>query len=85
MQYWHVVKTFFQNYVDPVKNLRRTQAFACITGRVYGIWKIGFPRLVSSTFEIVQIIVQSHFDRVSLLIALKATESGSQLVTQLAV
>ena len=33
----------------------------------------------------VQIIVQSHFDRVSLILALKPTEPVSQLVTQTAV
>ena len=42
-------------------------------------------RLVSSTFWIVQILVQSHFELVSLLLALEATEPVSEPVTQMAV
>ena len=45
--------------------------------RCYGI--------VSSTFEIVQILVQTHFDLVSLVLALEATEPVSEPVTQMAV
>ena len=38
-------------------------------------------RVVSSTFKIVQIIVHSHFDLVSSVLGLEATESVSELVT----
>ena len=40
--------------------------------------------VVSSVFQIVQILVHSHFDLVSLLVALEATEPVSELVTQMA-
>ena len=54
------------------------------------IWKrekvqmanIGF---VSFTFQIAQILVQSHFELVSLVLALEATEPVSEPVTQMAV
>ena len=42
-------------------------------------------RIVSSTFLIVQILVHSHFDLASWLLALEATEPVSELVTQMAV
>ena len=42
-------------------------------------------QFVSSTFKIVQIIVHSHFELVSSLLALDATEPVSQPVTQMAV
>ena len=42
-------------------------------------------QFVSSTFKIVQIIVHSHFELVSSLLALDATEPVSQLVTQIRV
>ena len=35
-------------------------------------------RVVSSTFEIVQILVQSHFELVSSVLALEATELASE-------
>ena len=40
---------------------------------------------VSSTFWIVQILVHSHFDLVSSVLALEATEPVSEPVTQMAV
>ena len=42
-------------------------------------------RVVSSTFEIVQILVQSHFELVSSVIALEGTAPVSEPVTQMAV
>ena len=42
-------------------------------------------RVVSSTFQVVQILVQSHFELVSLVLALEATEPVSELVTQMTV
>ena len=42
-------------------------------------------RVVSLTFWIVQILVHLHFDLVSWLLALEATEPVSQPVTQMAV
>ena len=41
--------------------------------------------VVSSTFQIAQILVQSHFELVSLVLALEATEPVSEPVTQMAV
>ena len=41
--------------------------------------------VVSSTFKIVQILVHSHFDLVSLPLALEATELVSEPVNQMAV
>ena len=43
------------------------------------------PGVVSSTFEIAQILVQSHLELVSLVLALEATEPVSEPVTQMAV
>ena len=43
------------------------------------------PGTVSSTFEIVQILVQLNFDLVYLLLALEATEPVSEPVTQMAI
>ena len=45
----------------------------------------GSHRIVSSTFQIVQILVQSHFELVSSVQALEATEPVSEPVTQMAV
>ena len=42
-------------------------------------------RVVSSTFEIVQILVESHFQLVSSVLALEATELVSEPLTQMAV
>ena len=42
-------------------------------------------RIVSSTFLIVQILVESHFEQVSSVLALEVTERVSEPVTQLAV
>ena len=42
-------------------------------------------RIVSSTFQIVQILVQSHFELGSLVLAPEATEPVSEPVTQMAV
>ena len=42
-------------------------------------------RVVSSTFYIAQILVQSHFELVSLVLALEATEQLSEPVTQMTV
>ena len=42
-------------------------------------------RFVSSTFQIVQILVHSNFELISSLLALDATEPVSELVTQMAV
>ena len=41
--------------------------------------------VVSSTFEIVQILLPLHFDLVSWILALEATELVSETVTQMAV
>ena len=41
--------------------------------------------VVSSTFQVVQILVQSHFELVNLILALEATELASEPVTQMAV
>ena len=41
--------------------------------------------VVSSTFQIFQILVQSHFELVSSVLALDATEPVSQPVSQMAV
>ena len=41
-------------------------------------------RVVSSTFSIVEILVHSHFDLVSCLLAIEATEPVSEPVTQMA-
>ena len=41
--------------------------------------------VVSSTFQIVQILVQSYFELVSSILALEATEPVSEPVTQMAV
>ena len=41
--------------------------------------------VVSSTFQIAQILVQSHFELVSQVLALEATEPVSEPVTQMAV
>ena len=50
------------------------------------ISKVGFFfRIVSSTFQVVQILVHSNFDLVSWLLALKATEPVSEPVTQMVV
>ena len=46
---------------------------------VQGLW------VVPSTFQIVQILVQSNFELVSSVIALEATEPVSEPVTQMAV
>ena len=43
------------------------------------------PGVVSSEFKIIEIQVDSHFDLVSWLLALEATELISELVTQMAV
>ena len=43
------------------------------------------PWVVSSTFLIAQILVQSQFELVSLVLALEANEPVSELVTQMAV
>ena len=40
--------------------------------------------IVSSTFQIVRILVHSHFELVSWLLALEATEETSEPVTQMA-
>ena len=40
--------------------------------------------VVSSTFQIAQILVQSHFELVSSVLALEATEPVSEPVTQMA-
>ena len=42
-------------------------------------------KVVSSTFKIAQILVQSHFELVSSVLALDATEPLSEPVTQMAV
>ena len=42
------------------------------------------PWVVSFTFQIVQILVQSHFELVSLVLALEASELVSEPVTQMA-
>jgi hypothetical protein len=42
-------------------------------------------RVVSSTFLIVQILVHTHFNIVSWLLALEATEQVSETVAQMAV
>ena len=48
--------------------------------------KLSFsPWVVSSTFSIVQILVQSHFEQVSSVLALGGTEPVSESVTQMAV
>jgi hypothetical protein len=39
-------------------------------------------RFVTSTFLIVQILVQSHFELVSFVLALEATEPVSELVSE---
>ena len=41
--------------------------------------------VVSSTFQIVQILVQSHFELVNSVLALKATEPVSEPVTEMAI
>ena len=41
------------------------------------------PRVVSSTFWIVQILVYSHFDLVSWLLALEATKQVPELAVEL--
>ena len=41
--------------------------------------------IVSSTFQIVRILVHSHFELVSWLLALEATEQISEPVTQMVV
>ena len=41
--------------------------------------------VVSSTFQIVQIPVQSHFELVNSVLALKATEPVSEPVTEMAI
>ena len=41
-------------------------------------------RVVSSTFQIAQILVQSHFELVGSVLALEATEPVSEPVTQMA-
>ena len=41
-------------------------------------------RVVSSTFKIVQTLVHSHFDLISSLLALEATELVPKLVTHMA-
>ena len=45
--------------------------------KILGYW------VVSSTFYIVQILVHSHIDLLSSILALKATELVSELVTQM--
>ena len=47
--------------------------------KILGYW------VVSSTFYIVQILVHSHIDLLSSILALKATELVSELVTQMTV
>ena len=55
---------------------------SCIIG-----WQIApnSPRVVSFTSYIAQILVQSHFELVSWVLALEATGPVSKLVTQMAV
>ena len=42
-------------------------------------------RIVSSTFKIVQILVQSHFELISSVLALEATEPLAEPIAELAV
>ena len=53
-----------------------------LTGWLVELCRIG---VVSSTFSIAQILVQSHFELVSSVLALEATEPVSEPVTQMAV
>ena len=57
-----------------------TRQNVCFQRRILG-YRL---RLVSSTFWIVKILVQSHFELVSLLLALEATEPVSEPVPQTA-
>ena len=41
--------------------------------------------VVSSTFYLAQILIQSHFELVSLVLAIESTETVSEAVTQMAV
>ena len=64
-----------------IENLRFHMWLSPLVNLFYVIWQ----RLISSTFYIVQLLVQSHFELVSSILALDATETVSQPVTQMAV